>query len=133
MANELNELIGTIMGELKEIARSESIVGEPVTLGEKMVVPVTRLSLGFAVGGGEGKAREKGSNFGGAGGGGGKVEPVGFIVIQENEVSFLPTKPGKFEGLIDAIPGVINKVKDIIPDKDKGKGKRGENESQGKR
>ena len=121
MENQLTELIGTIMGELKEISKTESIVGEPVSLGEKMVVPVTKLSLGFAVGGGEGKAPEKGSSFGGAGGGGAKVEPVGFIVIQEDNVSFLPTKPGKFEGLIDAIPGVINKVKDIIPDKNKAK------------
>ena len=110
MENQLTELIGTIMGELKEISKTESIVGEPVSLGEKMVVPVTKLSLGFAVGGG----------------GGAKVEPVGFIVIQEDNVSFLPTKPGKFEGLIDAIPGVINKVKDILPDKNKAKGKSGE-------
>jgi len=126
MENQLTELIGTIMGELKEISKTESIVGEPVSLGEKMVVPVTKLSLGFAVGGGQGKAPEKGSNFGGAGGGGAKVEPVGFIVIQEDNVSFLPTKQGKFEGLIDAIPGVISKVKDIMPDKNKGKGKSGE-------
>ena len=123
MGNQLTELIGTIMGELKEISKTETIVGEPVSLGEKMVVPVTKLSLGFAVGGGEGKAPETGSSFGGAGGGGAKVEPVGFIVIQENNVSFLPTKPGKFEGLIDAIPAVINKVKDILPDKNKAKGK----------
>ena len=126
MENQLTELIGTIMGELKEISKTETIVGEPVSLGKKMVVPVTKLSLGFAVGGGEGKAPEEGSSFGGAGGGGAKVEPVGFIVIQEDNVSFLPTKPGKFEGLIDAIPAVINKVKDIIPDKNKGKGKSGE-------
>lgn len=123
MENQLTELIGTIMGELKEISRTEAIIGEPVRLGEKMIVPVTKLSLGFAVGGGEGKAPEKGSSFGGAGGGGAKVEPVGFIVIQEDDVSFLPTKPGKFEGLIDAIPAVINKVKDIIPAKNKAKGK----------
>jgi len=123
MENQLTELIGTIMGELKEISKTETIVGEPVRLGDKMVVPVTKLSLGFAVGGGEGKAPEKGSSFGGAGGGGAKVEPVGFIVIQEDNVSFLPTKPGKFEGLIDAIPAVINKVKDMIPDKNKAKGK----------
>ena len=126
MENQLAELIGTIMGELKEISKTETIVGEPVRLGDKMVVPVTKLSLGFAVGGGEGKAPEKGSSFGGAGGGGAKVEPVGFIVIQEDNVSFLPTKPGKFEGLIDAIPAVINKVKDMIPDKNKAKGKSGQ-------
>lgn len=124
MENELTELIGAIMGELKEVSKTETIVGEPVSLGEKMIVPVTKMSLGFAVGGGEGKAQEKGTSFGGAGGGGAKVEPMGFIVIQEDNVSFLPTKPDKFEGLIDAIPGIINKVKDIIPDKNKGKEKR---------
>jgi len=59
MENQLTELIGTIMGELKEISRTEAIVGEPVSLGDKMVVPVTKLSLGFAVGGGEGKAPER--------------------------------------------------------------------------
>ena len=123
MENQLTELIGTIMGELKEISRTEAIIGEPVRLGEKLIVPVTKLALGVAGGGGEGKAPEKGSSFGGAGGGGAKVEPVGFIVIQEDDVSFLPTKPGKFEGLIDAIPAVINKVKDIIPAKNKAKGK----------
>ncbi len=126
MQNQLSKLVGTIMGELKEISKTESIVGEPVKLGEKMVVPVTRLSLGFAVGGGEGQTPSKGSNLGGAGGGGAKVEPVGFIVIQEDNVSFLPTKEGKFEGLIDAIPWVIKKVKDIIPSKDETKSKKDE-------
>jgi len=63
MENQLTELIGTIMGELKEISKTETIVGEPVSLGDKMVVPVTKLSLGFAVGGGEGKAPEKGSRW----------------------------------------------------------------------
>ncbi len=126
MQNQLSKLVGTIMGELKEISKTESIVGEPVRLGDKMVVPVTRLSLGFAVGGGEGQTPSKGSNLGGAGGGGAKVEPVGFIVIQEDNVSFLPTKEGAFEGLIDAIPWVIKKVKDIIPSKDETKSKKDE-------
>ncbi len=126
MQNQLSKLVSAIMGELKEISKTESIVGEPVRLGDKMVVPVTRLSLGFVVGGGEGQTPSKGSNLGGAGGGGAKVEPVGFIVIQEDNVSFLPTKEGKFEGLIDAIPWVIKKVKDIIPSKDETKSKKDE-------
>ena len=129
MQNQLSKLVGTIMDELKEISKTESIVGEPVRLGNKMVVPVTRLSLGFVVGGGEGQTPNKGSNLGGAGGGGAKIEPVGFIVIQEDNVSFLPTKEGRFEGLIDAIPWVIKKVKDIIPSKDETKSKKDETNS----
>lgn len=74
MQNQLSKLVGTIMDELKEISKTESIVGEPVRLGDKMVVPVTRLSLGFVVGGGEGQTPNKGSNLGGAGGGGAKID-----------------------------------------------------------
>ena len=122
MSNKLTELISSIMSELKQIAATETIVGEPVKLGEKMVVPVTKLMVGFGVGGGEGQAEEKGLGFGGGGGGGARVEPVGFIVIEADRVSFLPTKPGRFEGIIDAIPGVIDEVKRISKSMSKGKG-----------
>jgi uncharacterized spore protein YtfJ len=120
MADKLNELLSSIISELKEIATTETIVGEPVKLGEQMVVPVSKVMVGFGVGGGEGEASEKGTGFGGGGGGGARVEPVGFIVIAGDRVSFLPTKPGKFEGLIDTIPDIIEKVKHMVP---KGKGK----------
>jgi len=117
MPNKLKELLSSIIGELKEISATETIIGEPVTLADKKVIPVSRLMLGFGVGGGEGESDEKGSGFGGGGGGGIRVEPVGFIVIDGDKVSFLPTKPGRFEGLIDAIPGVLNKIKGIKKDK----------------
>ncbi len=123
MSNKLNDLLSSIMGELKQIATTETIIGEPITLADKKVAPVSRLMLGFGVGGGEGESDDKGSGFGGGGGGGIRIEPVGFIVIDGDKVSFLPTRPGKFEGLIDAIPGVINKIKGLKKDKDKGEDK----------
>lgn len=121
MSNKLTDLISSIMGELKQIAATETIIGEPVKLGEKMVVPVSKVLVGFGVGGGEGQDEKKGGGFGGGGGGGVRVEPVGFIVIQEERVSFLPTKPGRFEGLVEAIPGFLEKVKDFAKKKDKNK------------
>ncbi len=123
MPNKLNELLSSIIGELKQISATETIIGEPVTLADKKVVPVSRLMLGFGVGGGEGESEEKGSGFGGGGGGGIRIEPVGFIVIDDDKVSFLPTKPGRFEGLIEAIPGVLNKIKGMKKDKGDDKGK----------
>ena len=117
MPNKLKELLASIMDELKQIAASETIVGKPVTLGDKSIVPVTRVMVGFGVGGGEGESDKKGQGFGGGGGGGVRVEPVGFIDIGEDKVSFLPAKPGKFEGLIDAIPDVFDKVKAFKQDK----------------
>ncbi|MHA1939461.1 MAG: GerW family sporulation protein [Candidatus Thorarchaeota archaeon] len=117
MPDKLKGLLSSIMAELKHIAASETIVGKPVALGDVSVVPVTRLMVGFGVGGGEGESDKKGQGFGGGGAGGARVEPVGFIVIGEDKVSFLPTKPGKFEGLIDAIPDLLDKVKGLTKDK----------------
>jgi len=109
MANKITELISSIIGELKQIATTETIIGEATKLGDKMVVPVSRVTVGFGAGGGESETKDKEAGFGGGGGGGVRVEPVGFIVIDDDKVSFLPTKPGRFEGLIDSIPGVIEK------------------------
>jgi len=126
MSNKLMELLSSILAELKKIATTETVIGEPVKLADKMIVPVTRIMVGFGVGGGEGSSDKQGEGFGGGGGGGARIEPVGFIVIDGKDVSFLPVKPGRFEGLIEAIPGVISKVKDLAgKGKDKFEGKKG--------
>lgn len=119
MPNKLQELLSSIMIELKHIAATETIIGKEVTIGNKTVVPVSRIMIGFGVGGGEGSSEKQGEGFGGGGGGGARVEPVGFIVIDGDNVSFLPTKPGKFEGLVEAIPGVLEKFKGLKKNKDK--------------
>jgi len=111
MPTRINELLTSIISQLKEIAATESIVGKPVTFGDKLVVPVSRLSVGFGAGGGEDESKGTNSRFGGGGGGGAKVEPVGFIIFDGTNFSFLPTTKGKYEGIIEAIPDLIGKLK----------------------
>ncbi len=117
MPAKLKETLSSIIGELKEIANTETVVGKPVTLGDKMVVPVSRIMVGFGVGGGEGQEEKKKGGFAGGGAGGARIDPIGFIIIDGEKVSFLPTKPGKFEGLIDSIPGIVEKIKGFKADK----------------
>ena len=110
MPQNLKDLLSSIISELRQIASTETVVGKPVGLGKKKAVPVSRISIGFGVGGGEGKSKDVEQGFGGGGGGGARVEPVGFIVLDEDRVSFLPTRPGKIEEIIELIPNVISKV-----------------------
>jgi uncharacterized spore protein YtfJ len=117
MPNKLQELAATIITQIKEIAGSDTVVGKQVTMGNKSVVPITRVTVGFGVGGGEGESGEKGSGFGGGAGGGVRVEPIGFIIIEEDKVSFLPTGRTKYEGIIAAIPELIAKVQDFKKEK----------------
>ncbi len=120
MSARITEMLESIIGQLRQISSTETIIGKPVTFGDKMIVPVTKVMIGFGAGGAEGQQQGKGSGFGGGGGGGARVEPVGFIVIVEDKISFLPTAQKRFEGLIEAIPDIVEKIKGIKKPKSEG-------------
>jgi hypothetical protein len=42
-----------------------------------------------------------------------EVEPAAFIVIKGEEVTISGAKPGKLEGLFEAVPGIIEKIQEI--------------------
>ncbi|RKX24406.1 MAG: sporulation protein, partial [Candidatus Zixiibacteriota bacterium] len=97
MANNVVEILQGVVGELKEMARSESVIGEPITIGDKTVIPVVKISVGFGAGGGQGEGtaddkKASGTGFGGGGGGGAKIEPHAFIIIDGDKIRLLPTK-----------------------------------------
>jgi len=112
MDNPARELIKSILDELKAIAKTETIVGEPITVGDKTIVPVCKITLGFGAGGGTGGTKEKGEGAGSGGGGGVAIFPAAFIVIKGDEVSVLGVKPGKWEYILEAIPGIIEKFRE---------------------
>jgi len=112
MPNNVMEVITGIVGELKQIASAEAIIGEAVTVGTKTVIPVVKVSVGFGAGGGEGE-KDKTGGFGAGGGGGAIVEPAAFIIMDETGISLLPAKPGKIDSIVEAIPGVVNKIMNL--------------------
>jgi len=110
MASTAEQILKTLLDEIKTIARTETILGEPINVGNNTIIPVCRILMGFGAGGGEGEVQEKRGGSGGGGGGGVKVEPAAFIVIKGEEVTVLGAKPGKLEGLFEAVPGIIEKI-----------------------
>jgi uncharacterized spore protein YtfJ len=110
MSNNVVDILKGVVGELREIARSETIIGEPVTIGNRTVIPVVKISVGFGAGGGQGEDEKSRSGFGGGGGGGTKIEPAAFIIIDDKGVSLLPVAKGKWENIIDAIPDIAKKI-----------------------
>lgn len=110
MSNNVVEILKGVVSELREIARSETIIGEPVNVGKRTVIPVVKISVGFGVGGGQGEDQKRGTGFGGGGGGGAKIDPAAFIIIDDKDISLLPVAKGKLDQIIDAIPGFAQKL-----------------------
>lgn len=111
MTARLKETIESIIGEIKRIASTESVIGQPINVADKMIIPVSRIMVGFGAGGGEGETDPKKSGYMGGGAGGARIDPIGFIVIYNDTIQFLPVKQGKFENIIDAIPGIVEKFR----------------------
>ena len=113
MPNNVSEILQNIVGELRQMARSQSVVGEPITLGNKIIVPLVKISVGFGAGGAQSEKQPEGTNFGGGGGGGAKIEPAAFIIIDGDKVSLMAAKPGKYDSLIEAVPALVGKLIDM--------------------
>lgn len=110
MANNVVEILQGVVGELKDMARSESIIGEPITIGERTVIPVVKISVGFGAGGGQGEDEKSRAGYGGGGGGGARIEPAAFIIMDKEGIRLLPAKKGSWEGVIESIPGIAKKI-----------------------
>jgi len=113
MSHSPDDILNTVLTRLKEMASTETVVGEPVAIGNITILPVIKFSVGFAAGGGEGSAEQPkaGKGTGGGGGGGASVSPVGFIVYDGEKVQFLSVSgKGKIETLLETVPDLLKKI-----------------------
>lgn len=128
MAHAVEGLMGVSMEKIREMVDVNTIIGEPITTPEATIIPVSKVSFGFASGGSDlpVQAAEK---FAGGAGAGVTVKPQAFIVISKNgDVKLLEmgAKSSPIEGIVDAIPDVIEKIKAFMPSKDDKKEEDGE-------
>ncbi|HLS91270.1 MAG TPA: GerW family sporulation protein [Limnochordia bacterium] len=113
-------LMQTAMESIKSIVDVNTILGDPVeTPDGSVIVPVSRVSLGFAAGGTEyesGGKQDAGPEFpfGGGSGAGISVSPVAFLVVGQGEVRLLPVDGNAiFDRLIDLAPRLIEQLKGL--------------------
>ena len=112
-------LMKTAMESIKDMVDVNTVVGDPVeTQDGSVIVPVSRVSFGFAAGGGEyggeagkGEEADRALPFGGGSGAGVTVAPVGFLVLTPDAVRLLPVDGGAvLDRLIDLAPQVLDRM-----------------------
>lgn len=116
----IESLMKTAMENIKEMVNVNTVVGDPVESPDgTVIIPISRVSCGFAAGGGEFDSPSRDGNapdqhsplFGGGSGGGVSVRPVGFLVVGNGQVRLLPVDGNAIaDRLLDMAPQLISQI-----------------------
>jgi uncharacterized spore protein YtfJ len=113
----LSDVIKTALDQINFIAKTETVIGEPIHAGNVTLIPVSKVSIGFAAGG-AGKDEKSGS---GAGTGGGvNITPVAFISIIDDKVHvhlMSQSDPGLGK-ILSMAPDLIKQISKFLGKKD---------------
>lgn len=115
------EILKTVSEKVANMISTKTVIGESITIEGKTIIPVTRVSFGFASGGGEGKAKSGDVGTGSGGGAGAVIQPIGFLVVSKEDVKLLAIKgKGVISQLTEVIPQIMEKYKSISEESKKG-------------
>ena len=125
--NRIPEIIRSSMENIRSMFDANKIIGDPINTPQgTTIIPISKISMGIAASGFDynpkKEAQPRPQNFGGGGGTGITVNPVGFLVVDsDGDVEFLPVsqkgKPDPVDQIADLVeraPDIISKIKDIF-------------------
>ncbi|ADL13183.1 GerW family sporulation protein [Acetohalobium arabaticum] len=125
----IESVMDTTMENIKSMVDVNTIVGDPVeTVEGSVIIPVSKVSFGFAAGGSEyvtskGKENKKdkdGNEFGGGTGAGVMLQPIAFLVVGQDQVRLMSVDDNNgIEKLINAAPELMKELKSITEDDSK--------------
>jgi len=114
----IERLMGDSMASIKGLVDADTIIGSPVCTSDgKVILPVSKVTMGFMTGGGEysdvSKKGKKGNAYPFAGGssGGITVSPIGFLINDNNNIRMISISgESGYEKLLGLVPEVIGTI-----------------------
>lgn len=118
MEHPIGSLMDTTMGKIKEMIDVNTIIGEPITSPDgTLIIPVSKVSYGFAAGGSDLPTKKENKDcFGGGSGAGVTIQPVAFLTVYQGDVRLVSVdrEEGTADKLVNMIPDVLKKVKGVF-------------------
>jgi uncharacterized spore protein YtfJ len=119
MGEELSGIIRNILEEFRKTLTVETVIGKPIEIEDKILIPVVGIGFGAGGGGGSRGKGKEGEGYG-AGGGGGMC-PLALVAVFKGipgpeGLKVLSLKPsGTLEKLVgEALPMVMKKVEEMM-------------------
>lgn len=119
----IDNLMKNTMENLKDMIDVNTVIGDTIQTGDgSFIVPISKVSFGFASGGSEFGTSCKvseGNNskhpFGGGSGAGVTVKPVAFLVLRNDTIRLLPVdQDNTYDRIVDSIPQVLDTLKGLL-------------------
>ena len=110
-------ILGTSIEKIKDLVDVSTIIGDPIKISETLqIIPVSKVTYGFASGGTDFPSKSNQELFGGGGGAGITISPVAFLVVNNGSVSvkYINAAEGSVERFIGMVPDIVDKATDVI-------------------
>lgn len=120
--NSIQSIMATTLETIKNAIDSNTIIGNPIKADKSVIVPISKVTIGFGIGGGEYSKNSKkckdvdNTNFAGGSGGAITISPVAFVVVEKGETRLISMEDNVnlVDNIMTITPKLIDKLQRII-------------------
>ena len=117
-------LMNVTMDKIRQMADSNTIIGKPIKTDDgTTILPVSRISFGFASAGTDFDGRNAANKdlFGGGSGAGVNIQPVAFLVVKDGCVRTIQLSDGSntIDRALTMLPELVDKVSALLKKEEK--------------
>lgn len=118
--NHIKQLMDTTMEKVRAMVDADTIIGEPIMVGDTTILPVSKVSFGLASGGSDFGGKGNTPMFGGGGGAGVSITPVAFLAVKDGDVKMLQiySDESSANKAIGILPDLFEKISGLFKKKE---------------
>ena len=120
MEKSANGILKTTIEKVRDLVDVSTIIGDPINLPDGLtIIPVSKVTYGFASGGSDFPSKNNVELFGGAGGAGITINPVAFLVVKDGDVTIkhIVSNDNAVERAVSLVPEMFDKVTNLAKKK----------------
>ncbi len=108
----LEGLMGVTLDKVRDMVSSNTIIGEPIVVEGTTILPVSKVTFGFASGGSDFGTKTPKELFGGGSGAGVSVVPVAFLIVKDGNVRTiqLADSSSTMDRALNMLPELVDKL-----------------------
>lgn len=110
-------ILASTIEKIRDLVDTSTIIGEPIKTDDNVtIIPVSKVTYGFASGGSDFPSKNNNELFGGGGGAGVTITPVAFLVISDGEVTLkhITAYDNAAERVVNLVPEMFDKVTGLV-------------------